>query len=192
MQYFETTFRNFTKAKVPIYENGKIMTWLEPKGIFTAESDSPMTSYAPYLTVTWEENGAIKLEQNPKWKPELLGPWVLRLDNIVGGPLQGLMVFSYTKAINVVRGIPRYIAVKLNDRLIWFSEGKYVQEDRKVEDKESGYYYTKSVKYWHWKKRPEAECVKIRDAMASKELDRMEKDMAIKAAREPKIGEDAV
>lgn len=116
MQYFETAFINERKVSVSVLENGgQVLLTLASGEKKFVESKSPETSYSPFSKVTFKEGGKLQLEENPAWKwPGPADKLMLEIINVDGADSE-LFYVGAGEPIRCYRGIPKFIAIDVND-----------------------------------------------------------------------------
>lgn len=114
MTYYETQFLNERKSSVTVLENDQVLLTLEPGARKFVESKSPETSYAPFSSVVFKEGGKVELEKNPAWKwPGGADKLMLEILNVDGCDSETF--YCGAEPVRCYRGIPRYVAIDVND-----------------------------------------------------------------------------
>jgi len=109
---FATIFENKTdQARLVLADNGMKFFTVGAGEKVLLESHTPEAMYSRFKTVTFKKNGAVELDKNSKWK----NPWPLSVEliNEDGASIEG--VFLGGQHVNVIKGIPRYAEVRLDE-----------------------------------------------------------------------------
>jgi hypothetical protein len=133
MEYYETEFVNKRKSSVDVLEDGKTLLMLAPGQTKWVESQSPGTSYAPFLKVVFKEDGSVKLDENRAWKfPNPNNLLMLEIVNIDGAGSETFYL-GMGEPVRCYKGIPRFVGVDIHD-----AEWAFVEkmEIRNVEHKD--------------------------------------------------------
>jgi len=172
---YKTELVNKRDDPAVLWEGGKELIKLRPKSECFIESWSAHTSYAPYSKVTFERNGRLSLTKRHGF-PDLLkaAPFVLELINIDGASSESIRVND--AYVEVVRDIPRRVAVWIGDPLVVYK--KIVWKKRTVKEPIPGnknYLTTRTIIEKQLVPRKSSEIRKIKKILA---------DQSMKEARE--------
>jgi len=135
---FECLFENKTDAARTVFaDSGRAFFSIAPKKSLIVESYSPEAIYARYKKIIFKKDDKIDLEINKRWRCPY--PLSVELINEEGAPIEAVTLAG--RSWNVIRGIPRYAEVRLDDADVFYKTFTWRREKvKKVRPTLPGYY----------------------------------------------------
>jgi hypothetical protein len=114
---FETIFENKTDQPVKVFADTGVPFFLVgAKRSVILESYDAKAMYARYKKLTFKKDGKVDLDENKRWENPY--PLSIELKNEDGCPTESVMLNGIH--INIIRGIPRFAEVQLDEEAVLY------------------------------------------------------------------------